>query len=280
MADPDILDTWATSSLTPQIAAAGRTTTTCSTRLPDGPVPPGARHHPHLAVLAGRPGAPRARRAPWTHATMSGSWSTPTARSRASPRATAVPDDVLDRFGADAVRWRAAGARPGLDSPFDEAQMKVGRRRRSRCSTPASSCSPPRRIRARRRRVRPRRRPSSPKHRPGECSPRLRGVVDRGRRPSRLRLRHRPGGLREVLLGLLRRLSRAGQGALAPRRLPGVDRQERIRAGPVGPAAAAGAVPAVRDRGSLVLVAGGLDPPRRVAGQRRRPDTAATIRHS
>ena len=49
--DPDIMDTWATSSLTPQIVSRWRQRSRfVRTRVSDGSASASARHHPHVAV--------------------------------------------------------------------------------------------------------------------------------------------------------------------------------------------------------------------------------------
>jgi valyl-tRNA synthetase len=128
--DLDVMDTWATSSLTPQIVGGWSTDDDLYARVFPMDLRPQAheiiRTWLFYTVLRSQVlhGA-----LPWRHAAISG-WILDPDRKKMSKSVGNVvtPTDLLHEYGTDAVRYWAASARLGVDTAFDVAQLKIGRR--------------------------------------------------------------------------------------------------------------------------------------------------------
>ncbi|HEY5112466.1 MAG TPA: valine--tRNA ligase [Acidimicrobiales bacterium] len=126
--DPDVMDTWATSSLSPEIAGHW------GTELFDHVFPMDLRLQAHDIIRTWLFSTVVRSHLehdslPFTNALLSG-WVLDPDRKKMgkSTGNAATPLPLLEQHGADALRYWAASGRPGTDTTVDEAQMKIGRR--------------------------------------------------------------------------------------------------------------------------------------------------------
>jgi valyl-tRNA synthetase len=128
--DPDIMDTWATSSLTPPIVSGWLVDPDLFARV----FPMDLRPQGHdiirtwlfTTVLRSHL---EHQSLPWKHAALSGFITDPDRKKMSKSKGNVVtPMALLQEHGSDGVRYWAAGARAGADAIFEPGQMKVGRR--------------------------------------------------------------------------------------------------------------------------------------------------------
>jgi len=128
--DPDVMDTWATSSLTPQIAS----------HWTDNPA-----RHAQVFPMDIRPQSHEiirtwafytitkawfhGKQIPWKHVAISGWVLDPDRKKMSKSKGNVVtPNDLLTQYSSDAVRYWATRAKLGADTAFDPSVFQIGQK--------------------------------------------------------------------------------------------------------------------------------------------------------
>jgi valyl-tRNA synthetase len=132
-AEKDIFDTWATSSLTPQLAGGWQRDDELWDLVAPFDVRPQGQDIIRTWLFSTMVRSVlEDGRAPWTDAAISGFIVDPDRKKMSKSKGNVVtPADILDAHGTDAVRYWAASSRLGADAAFDPqnpTQVKIGRR--------------------------------------------------------------------------------------------------------------------------------------------------------
>ncbi len=128
--DADVLDTWATSSLTPQIVGGWSRDEELFSKVYPFDLRPQGHDIIRTWLFSSAVRADALQKsAPWKHAAISGWILDPDRKKMSKSKGNVVvPTDVLNEYGSDAVRYWAASAKLGADTAYEIAQMKIGRR--------------------------------------------------------------------------------------------------------------------------------------------------------
>ena len=133
-AEKDIMDTWATSSLTPQIvtrwAEPGEENEAIFKATFPMDLRPQGQDIIRTWLFSSMDRAHLENHClPWAHTALSGWILDPDHKKMSKSKGNVVvPNEPIHKFGADAVRYWAASARLGTDAAYDVGQMKIGRR--------------------------------------------------------------------------------------------------------------------------------------------------------